>query len=100
MQRARLRRATRTNSYVRGEHTVNTRPFAIVTGASSGIGYELALLCAKNNFDLLVAADQAKIATAAAAFRQHGIAADFVEADLATLEGVDRLYQAAKGRPV
>ncbi len=38
--------------------TNNGRPFAIVTGASSGIGLELAKLCAQNGFDLLVAADQ------------------------------------------
>jgi short-subunit dehydrogenase len=79
---------------------VSTRPFAIVTGASAGIGYELAMLCAKNNIDLLVAADQAKIASAADAFKQHGVSVEYVEADLATLEGVDRLCQAAKGRPV
>jgi len=34
------------------------RPFAIVTGASSGIGYELAAICAQEGFDLLVAADR------------------------------------------
>jgi short-subunit dehydrogenase len=73
---------------------------AIVTGASSGIGFELATLCAKNQIDLLVAADQAKIATAAETFRKLGVSVDFVETDLATLEGVDQLYQAAQGRPV
>ena len=79
---------------------MSNRPFAIVTGASAGIGYELAVLCANNGFDLLVAADQAKIADAANAFRQLGVSADFVETDLATTEGVDRLYAAANGRPV
>ena len=79
---------------------MSTRPLAIVTGASSGIGYELAMLCAKNKFDLVVAADQSKIATAAEAFRSHGVSVDVVETDLATLEGVDELYEAVKGRPV
>ena len=37
--------------------TSDTRPLAIVTGASAGIGYELATCCAKQGFDLLVAAD-------------------------------------------
>jgi short-subunit dehydrogenase len=29
----------------------DVRPLAVVTGASTGIGYELAKLCAKNGFD-------------------------------------------------
>ena len=77
-----------------------SRPLAIVTGASAGIGYELARICAENGYDLLVAADQPAIHDAAAAFRRLGASADAVETDLATLEGVDRLYAAAKGRPV
>ncbi|HEY0420551.1 MAG TPA: SDR family NAD(P)-dependent oxidoreductase [Acetobacteraceae bacterium] len=77
-----------------------TRPLAIVTGASTGIGYHLAECCAKNGFDLLVAADEPAIHQAAADFRKHGAAAESVEADLATTEGVDKLYAAAKGRPV
>jgi short-subunit dehydrogenase len=38
------------------------RQFAIVTGASSGIGLELARCCAENNFDLLIAADELRAA--------------------------------------
>ena len=34
---------------------------AVVTGASTGIGYELAKQCAANGFDLLVAADEPAI---------------------------------------
>lgn len=78
----------------------NPRPFAIVTGASTGIGYELAKCCAENGFDLLVAADEPEIHTAAEDFKRFGVAVDAVESDLATLEGVDELYRAAKGRPV
>lgn len=78
----------------------NTRPFAIVTGASSGIGYELAKLCAENGHDLLIAADEPEINKAAQDFQQPGVEVEAVEADLATIEGVDRLYAAAKGRPV
>ncbi len=78
----------------------DTRPLAIVTGASSGIGYELAKCCAQNGYDLLVAADEPAINDAAQAFRQLGVSAEAVQADLATTEGVDRLYAAAKGRPV
>jgi short-subunit dehydrogenase len=77
-----------------------TRPFAIVTGASSGIGYQLAMLCARNGFDLLVAADQPEIHQAACEFRTMGVEADAVRVDLATRVGVDRLYDATAGRPV
>jgi uncharacterized protein len=80
--------------------TSNSRPLAIVTGTSSGIGYELARQCAGNGFDLVVAADEAAIDDAADDFRALGVEVEAVEADLATIEGVDKLYAAIKGRPV
>lgn len=40
------------------QNTSQTRPVAVVTGTSTGIGYELAKLCASNGFDLLIAADE------------------------------------------
>jgi uncharacterized protein len=76
------------------------RPLAIVTGASTGIGYELAKCCAEHGFDLLVAADEPAINNAAQDFRALGVAVEAIEADLATLEGVDRLCAATNGRPV
>jgi uncharacterized protein len=80
--------------------TSTTRPLAIVTGASAGIGYELAKCCAEHGFDLLVAADQPAIHEAAQDFRALGAAVGVLEADLATVDGVDRLYAATKDRPV
>jgi uncharacterized protein len=76
--------------------------FAIVTGASTGIGLELARLCAREGFDLLIAADEPAIQDAAQRLReeQGAGAVEAVQADLATMEGVDQLYAAAKGRPV
>lgn len=76
------------------------RPLALVTGASTGIGYELAICCAKEGFDLLVVADQPKINEAAAQLRNYGVDVEAVETDLATREGVDKFYQAVNGRPV
>jgi short-subunit dehydrogenase len=78
------------------------RPFAIVTGASTGIGHELAKCCAEGGFDLLIVADEPEIHRAADAFRGQGAQVRAVEADLATLEGVDKVYAAAQaaGRPV
>jgi uncharacterized protein len=76
------------------------RPLAIVTGASTGIGFELAKCCAQDGFDLIIAADEPQIKAAAKDLRAAGAAVDFIEADLATPEGVDRLYAEIKGRRV
>jgi uncharacterized protein len=72
---------------------------AVVTGASTGIGYELAKLCAENGYDLVVAADT-PLAEAVEACRALGAEVTAVETDLATTEGVDELYAAIGGRPV
>src|SRR4051812_3013777 len=74
--------------------------FAIITGASTGIGFELATLAAKNGYDLLVVADEPLIEAAAADFKQFGTEVQSVEADLATIEGVDQLLSAAGGRQI
>ena len=75
---------------------------AIVTGASTGIGFELARLCAREGYDLLIAADEPEIHDAAQTLRgEKGRGAiEALHVDLATTEGVDQLYAAAKGRPV
>jgi threonine dehydrogenase-like Zn-dependent dehydrogenase len=52
--------------------TAISRSLAIVTGASTGIGYELATICAENGFDLVIAADEPKIHQAAQALRTLG----------------------------
>ena len=76
------------------------RPLAVVTGASTGIGYELARCCAENNFDLIVAADEDEIETAAQHFRHMGTNVEAIKTDLATIEGVEALYAATKGRKI
>jgi uncharacterized protein len=76
------------------------RPLAVVTGASAGIGYELAKICAEKGHDLVVAADRPEIDAAAQDFRALGATVEALQVDLATLEGVDELYAATKGRPV
>ena len=77
-----------------------TRQLAVVTGASSGIGLELAKLCAKDGYDLIVAADDPKIEQAAEQLKRDGVQVESLLVDLATLEGVDKLYARIGGRPV
>ena len=74
--------------------------FAIVTGASTGIGFELASIAAEAGYDLLVVANEPLIDAAAADFKTHGVEVQSVEADLSTIEGVDRLLEACNGRKV
>lgn len=76
------------------------RPLAVVTGASTGIGYELARCCAAAGYDLVIAADEPQIRTAAGSLEAIGVEVTAVEADLATLAGVDELYSAFAGRRV
>ena len=76
------------------------RPLAVVTGASTGIGYELAKCFADDGYDLIVCADGADIAEAAQAFGASGAKVEAVQADLATEDGVNTLYQRIGGRPV
>jgi short-subunit dehydrogenase len=74
--------------------------FAIVTGASTGIGLELAKCCAEAGFDLLIAADEPEIEKAAQVLRSMGGHVEALQVDLATVEGVDRLLSGAHARPV
>jgi short-subunit dehydrogenase len=70
---------------------LTSRPLAVVTGASSGIGYELAHCCAQEGFDLVIAADRGNLDTAAVNFRALGAQVDSLRMDLATRDGIDQL---------
>lgn len=75
------------------------RKLAIVTGASSGIGREIARLAASDGYDLIVAADEPLVDTAAGLLAQ-GVDVKTVEADLADWPGVERVLAATNGRPI
>lgn len=79
---------------------MSERKFAVVTGASTGIGFELASIAAEQGYDLLVIANEPLIDAAAADFRTHDVSVESVEADLSTFDGVDRLLDAVAGRPI
>src|SRR5687768_10166588 len=76
------------------------RPLAVVTGASTGIGYELARCCAEHGFDLVIVADEAEIHQAAKELEAAGAKVEALEADLATPDGVEQLLETIGRRPV
>jgi uncharacterized protein len=78
---------------------MNTK-YAIVTGASSGIGRELAIIAAREGYDLLLVADRSGLVEVAEICRSAGAEVDTLEVDLATQDGVDQLYGATQGRAV
>jgi len=79
------------------------RPLALVTGASSGIGYELARLFAADGHDLVITATRRDgLERTAQEVRAAGAQATLVEADLTDFDGVEKLVAAvqATGRPL
>jgi short-subunit dehydrogenase len=76
------------------------RELAVVTGASTGIGYELAKQCAEHDFDLIIVADEPEIEQAADECRALGARVETLQTDLSTEEGVQELYQKIGKRPV
>src|SRR5437764_3838009 len=71
------------------------KPVAVVTGASSGIGYELARQFAEHGYDLVIGAEDGGIAKAAQDIQALGATVEPVQADLATWDGVERLWNTA-----
>jgi short-subunit dehydrogenase len=82
--------------------TATNRKFAVVTGASSGIGFELARVCVEHDYDLLIVAEDEAITEAASQLGKMGATVEPVRADLATSEGVEHVVRAIEsgGRPV
>ena len=77
------------------------RKLALVTGASSGIGLELAKQCAEHDFDLVIVADEAEIESAAEAVRAVAdVDVQGIRADLAAEDQIERVLQSLGGRAV
>jgi short-subunit dehydrogenase len=82
--------------------SVQSRKLAVVTGASSGIGFALALQAAQRGYDLVICGDHEDIHAAADDITAAGAGVLAVQVDLSAYEAVERLGQqiAELGRPV
>ena len=69
---------------------------AVVTGASSGIGYNLAKVFAENGFDLVIDAEDARLPKAAEDFKSLGVNVTAVQGDLATPDGCKQFWAAVE----
>jgi short-subunit dehydrogenase len=84
-------------------NTESKRPFAVVTGASSGIGFELARQFVEHGYDLLVVAEDEGITSAAQKLSgPDGSAVESLRADLATFQGNEKVCERIRsmGRPL
>ncbi len=82
--------------------TNHSKQLALITGASSGIGYELAKQFAEHGFDLLIVAGSDRINTAARDLQAIGVSVEVVQANLADHDGVHQLLTAiqSSGRSI
>lgn len=83
-------------------NTQQRRPLAVVTGASSGIGFELARVFAEEGFDLLITAEDEEVEAAQRDLNQLTAGVECARLDLSREAEVVRLYERiqASARPV
>lgn len=77
--------------------TTTTKPLALVTGASSGIGLELAKQFARGGFDVVVTAEDEGLDRAAGLVRAEGAQVVAVRADLRHEQGIQQLWTEVQG---
>ena len=65
---------------------------AVVTGASNGIGYNLARVFAENGYDLIINGEDSSLQTAASELKALGVNVTPVQADLATFDGCKQFW--------
>jgi uncharacterized protein len=75
----------------------HSKKLALITGASDGIGFELAKIFAKNDYDLIIAADSNKISDKARILRQYEVEVKEILVDLSTHDGMEDLYAQVSG---
>lgn len=74
----------------------SNRKFAVVTGASSGIGRELARVFGENGYDLFITSGSEKIDAVLPEFESLGVQVSSTQTDLSTYEGVEKLWSEVK----
>ncbi|WMY11777.1 SDR family NAD(P)-dependent oxidoreductase [Paraburkholderia phenoliruptrix] len=81
---------------------VDQRPLAMVTGGSSGIGFELAKQFAEHGYDVAISGSSTRVMEAAQDLRKYGVDAYPQQSDAATYAGVESFWQfiASLNRPV
>jgi uncharacterized protein len=77
----------------------STRPLAVVTGASSGIGLELAKLFAAAEYDLIITAEDNDIHEARKGIAASGVSVAAAQVDLARGGGPEELYARIRAHP-
>ncbi|MBK0391366.1 SDR family NAD(P)-dependent oxidoreductase [Ramlibacter algicola] len=82
------------------EEAKRARPLAVVTGASSGIGYHLAVLAARHGYDLVLAADTPLQQAVLDCQAEGAVRVDACEVELASKQGVDELLSKLQGREI
>ena len=79
---------------------IRKRKLAVITGASTAIGVEFTRLYAQDNFDLVIAANEPMIQSAAQELGEMGVRCRAVQCDLTTPAHTSQLIAAIAGRPV
>lgn len=79
---------------------MKSQGFAVVTGASSGLGYQLARFAVEDGYELLICADEPQIDEAAEKLRRLGGTVETAQLDLSTPEGLAELWSKIGDRPV
>lgn len=78
---------------------MNNKPCALITGASEGIGFELAKLFAADGYNLiLVARNEQRLNNSAAQLRQNGVEVITISKDLFSREAAFELYNEVKAQ--
>jgi short-subunit dehydrogenase len=79
----------------------NTNKYALITGATSGIGYELAKLFANDHYNLaIVARDQTELETTSAELRKSGVEVITIAKDLFQPNAAEEVYNEIKAKGI